>query len=210
MIAFVRGVVRQLNPDSAVLEVGGIGIAVQCAPATLARLRTGIDATVPTSLIVREDSLTLFGFADDDERSTFELLLTASGVGPKLAQAMLAVHNPDDLRRAVASEDLAALCAVPGIGRKGAARIVLELKDRLGPPAVRRAGSGRVVDGRSAAGESWRSTVRAGLLGLGWSPREADAAITEVTPLAQERAEAGDAPDVAELLRASLATLARI
>jgi len=209
VIAFVRGVVRQLNPDSAVLEVGGVGIAVQCAPATLARLRTGIDATVPTSLIVREDSLTLFGFADDDERTTFELLLTASGVGPKLAQAMLAVHNPDDLRRAVASEDLAALCAVPGIGRKGAARIVLELKDRLGPPAVRRAASGG-VDGRSAAGESWRSTVRAGLLSLGWSPREADAAITEVAPLAQERAEAGDAPDVAELLRASLATLARI
>jgi Holliday junction DNA helicase RuvA len=208
VIAFVRGVVRQLNPDSAVLEVGGVGIAVQCAPATLARLRTGIDATVPTSLIVREDSLTLFGFADDDERTTFELLLTASGVGPKLAQAMLAVHSPDELRRFVASEDLAALCAVPGIGRKGAARIVLELKDRLGPPSVRGAAAGSAAD-RPAAGESWRSTVRAGLLGLGWTPREADAAVAEVTPLAQEQAAAGVSPDVAALLRASLATLAR-
>ncbi|HLL08066.1 MAG TPA: Holliday junction branch migration protein RuvA [Nocardioidaceae bacterium] len=207
MIASVRGVVRQLNPDSAVVEVGGLGIAVQCAPATLAHLRVGQAAAVATSLVVREDSLTLFGFADDDERATFELLLTASGVGPKLAQAMLAVHSPDELRRAVAGEDLLALCAVPGIGKKGAQRIVLELKDRIGPPAPRSPGGSLPAAGPA---DSWRETVRAGLLGLGWSTREAEAAIAEVAPLATDQADRGVPLDVAALLRAALSTLARV
>ena len=132
VIAFVSGRVAALAPDGAVVEVGGVGLAVQCTPGTLAALRLGEQAHLPTSLVVREDSLTLYGFADEDERVVFELLQTASGVGPRLAQAMLAVHDPDTLRRAVATEDLAALMQVPGIGRKGAQRIVLELKDRLG------------------------------------------------------------------------------
>jgi holliday junction DNA helicase RuvA len=208
VIAFLRGVVRALNPDSAVLEVGGAGIVVQCAPATLAGLRVGKDALVPTSLIVREESLTLFGFADDDERSTFELLLTASGVGPKLAQAMLAVHSPDDLRRAVATENLLALCAVPGIGKKGAQRIVLELKDRLGPPLSRGGAPAEHTESGDAA-ESWRATVRAGLVGLGWSAREADGAINEVAQQADHQGSDGAPPDVAALLRAALSTLAR-
>ena len=132
MIAFVSGRVAALAPDGAVVEVGGVGLAVQCTPAPSPALRVGEQAQLPTSLVVREDSLTLYGFADEDERVVFELLQTASGVGPRLAQAMLAVHAPDALRRAVATEDLAALTQVPGIGRKGAQRIVLELKDRLG------------------------------------------------------------------------------
>ncbi len=132
MIAFVAGRVAALAPDGAVVEVGGVGLSVQCTPGTLARLRVGEAAQLPTSLVVREESLTLYGFADDDERTVFELLQTASGVGPRLAQAMLAVHPPDALRRAVATEDLGALMLVPGIGKKGAQRIVLELKDRLG------------------------------------------------------------------------------
>jgi holliday junction DNA helicase RuvA len=132
MIAHVAGRVASLAPDGAVVEVGGVGLTVQCTPSTLAALRVGEPALLPTSLVVREDSLTLYGFADEDERAVFELLQTASGVGPRLAQAMLAVHGPDELRRAVATEDLATLTQVPGIGRKGAQRIVLELKDRLG------------------------------------------------------------------------------
>ena len=133
MIAFVAGRVAALAPDGVVVEVGGIGLSVQCTPGTLAGLRVGEPTNLPTSLVVREDSLTLYGFADEDERVVFELLQTASGVGPRLAQAMLAVHSPEALRLAVAAEDLVALTQVPGIGRKGAQRIVLELKDRLGP-----------------------------------------------------------------------------
>ena len=127
MIAHLDGTVCSIAPDGAVIDVGGVGLLVQCTPGTLAGLRTGERARVATSLLVREDSLTLFGFAGEDERNTFELLQTASGVGPRLALAMLAVFSPDALRRAVLAEDLAALMTVPGIGRKGAQRIVLEL-----------------------------------------------------------------------------------
>ena len=128
------------------IDVGGVGLLVQCTPGTLAGLRPGERARVATSLVVREDALTLYGFASDDERATFELLQTASGVGPRLALAMLAVFSPDALRRAVAAEDLTALTSVPGIGRKGAQRIVLELAGRLGAP-----GDGGARAGRAAA-----------------------------------------------------------
>ena len=134
MIAFVRGRVTAARPGEVVVDVGGIGLTLQCTPSTAAALRIGDEAQLPASLIVREESLTLFGFADEDERQIFELLQTASGIGPRLAQAMLAVHSPDDLRRAVATEDLVALTRVPGIGKKGAQRIVVELAGKLGPP----------------------------------------------------------------------------
>src|SRR5580700_9127721 len=106
MIAHLRGTVAGIAPDGAVIEVGGVGLRVQCTPGTLAALSPGEQAQVSTSLVVREDSLTLFGFATDDERNVFELLQTATGVGPRLALAMLAVHSPDGLRRAVSTEDL--------------------------------------------------------------------------------------------------------
>ena len=117
MIASVRGRVASVAPDGAVVELGGVGLAVQCTPGTLAGLRVGTEARLATSLVVREDSLTLYGFADEDEKQLFELLQTASGVGPRLAQAVLAVHSPDAVRRAIAGSDLAALTRVPGIGR---------------------------------------------------------------------------------------------
>jgi Holliday junction DNA helicase RuvA len=200
MIASVRGRVAAVTLTSVVVDVSGIGVELHCAPATLAGLRVGETASVPCSLVVREDSLTLFGFADDDERGVFELLQTASGVGPRLAQAMLAVHRPDALRRAVATEDLAALTAVPGIGRKGAQRIVLELKDRLGAPDT---GATARTDS-AAAGASWREQVRQALVGLGWSAREAEGAVDAVAPLAPD-----DGVDVAVLLRAALRTLSK-
>lgn len=134
MIAFVSGPVAALAPTTAVIEVGGVGMAVQCTPNTLSALRIGQEARLATSLVVREDSLTLYGFADDDERQVFELLQTASGVGPRLAQAMLGVHSPDALRVAVSTGDEKALTAVPGIGKKGAQKLLLELKDKLGAP----------------------------------------------------------------------------
>ncbi|MDP9399334.1 MAG: Holliday junction branch migration protein RuvA [Actinomycetota bacterium] len=205
MITFVRGTVAALAPDGAVVEVGGVGLSVQCAPATLARLRVGEGAVLPTSLVVREDSLTLYGFADEDERVAFEILQTASGVGPRLAQAMLAVHTPETLRRALAEEDLAVLVQVPGIGRKGAQRIVLELKDRLGAPVGPSAAPSRAA----SPGEGWRVQLHGALLGLGWSVREADEALAAVTPEAEQARAAGAEPDVATLLRSALRTLSR-
>ncbi|MET7454808.1 Holliday junction branch migration protein RuvA [Streptomyces sp. NPDC005574] len=199
MIAFVSGPVAALAPDSAVVEVGGIGIAVQCTPNTLSGLRTGRQAKLATSLVVREDSLTLYGFADDDERQTFELLQTASGVGPRLAQAMLAVHTPDALRRAVATADEKALTAVPGIGKKGAQKLLLELKDRLGEPLGAPAIGTAVTSG-------WRDQLHAALIGLGYATREADEAVAAVTPQAEA---AGGAVQVGQLLRAALQTLNR-
>jgi Holliday junction DNA helicase RuvA len=202
MIAFVKGRVADVSLSSAVLEVGGVGLELNCTPNTLATLRTGADVTLPTTMIVREDSMTLFGFLDDDEKSLFEMLLTASGVGPKLAQAMLAVLSPDDLRRAVATEDIKALTRVPGIGQKGAQRIVLELKDRIGAPT----GSGSLrLAATAASAPAWREQVHAGLVGLGWSGKEADKAVDAVAP----QAEAGDQPGVASLLRAALRSLSR-
>lgn len=204
MIASVRGPVARLAEDSAVIEVGGVGIQVACTPGTLAGLQQGRVAALATSLVVREDSLTLYGFADEDERGVFELLQTASGVGPRLAQAMLAVHGPAELRRAIGSEDLVALCRVPGIGRKGAQRIVLELKDRIGAPASR-----PTTASAAPGSDDWREPVRRGLLGLGWSAREADAAVEAVEPLAQAGASEGAQPPLAELLRAALRSLTR-
>jgi holliday junction DNA helicase RuvA len=213
MIAHLDGTVSAVAPDGAVIDVGGVGLLVQCTPGTLARLRPGERARVATALVVREDALTLYGFASEDERATFELVQTASGVGPRLALAMLAVFTPDALRRAVAAEDLAALTTVPGIGRKGAQRIVLELAGRLGSPvgppqpgAGSRAGGGRVPP--------WREQVQAGLISLGWQAREADQAITMVEPelFGGDGDGPGDGPaevDVAVALRAALRVLGR-
>ncbi|UCM86823.1 Holliday junction branch migration protein RuvA [Streptomyces marincola] len=206
MIAFVQGPVAALAPGSAVVEVGGVGIVVQCTPGTLAGLRQGEPSRLATSLVVREDSLTLYGFADEDERQVFELLQSASGVGPRLAQAMLAVHTPEALRRAVAAGDEKALTAVPGIGKKGAQKLLLELKDRLGEPR----GTGAAATTRpTAAAAGWRDQLHAALVGLGYVPREADEAVAAVTPQAEAAAAEGAAPAVSQLLRAALQTLNR-
>ena len=183
MIAFVSGPVAALAPTTAVIEVGGVGMAVQCTPNTLSELRIGKEAKLATSLVVREDSLTLYGFADDDERQVFELLQTASGVGPRLAQAMLAVHTPDALRVAVATGDERALTAVPGIGKKGAQKLLLELKDRLGEPVG--AHIGRQGIAAAAAPMAWRDQLHAALIGLGYATREADEAVAAVAPQAE-------------------------
>ena len=198
MIAFVKGPVAQVTLSSAVLEVGGVGLELICTPGTLATLRTGQVATLPTSMVVREDSLTLFGFLDEDEKGVFELVQTASGVGPKLAQAMLAVLSPDTLRLAVAGDDVKTLTKVPGIGQKVAQRIILELKDRLGAPL-----GATVRPGVATPGEAWRDQVHQGLTGLGWPTREAERAVDAVAD------QAGDRPDVGALLRAALQTLSR-
>jgi holliday junction DNA helicase RuvA len=199
VIASVSGPVLAVGPTSAVVEVGGLGILALCSPNTVAGLRVGQRATLATALVVREDSLTLYGFASADEREFFELLLTATGVGPKLAQAALAVLSPDELRQAIATENLVVLCKVPGIGRKGAQRIVIELKDKINAVGV----TGD-PDHQAATTSGWRDQVVQGLQGLGWSARDAEGACDEVEPLA-------DDPDVgvAALMRAALQSLAR-
>jgi Holliday junction DNA helicase RuvA len=200
VIAFVTGTVAGLTLSSAVVEVGGVGLEVICTPGTLATLQVGHRATLPTSMVVREESLTLFGFLDEDEKSVFEMLQTASGVGPKLAQAMLAVHSPDGLRRAITTEDVKTLTTVPGIGQKGAQRIILELKDRIGAPSATAAGRAQPV---APVEDAWRGQVHAGLVGLGWSAKEAERAVDTVAD------QAGPEPDVAALLRAALRALSK-
>lgn len=199
MIAFVRGEVAAVGLTSAVVAVGGIGLELQCTPGTLATLRRGEQVTLPSTLVVREDSLTLFGFLDEDEKQVFQLVQTASGVGPKVAQAMVAVLRPDELRRAVRDEDVKTLTRVPGIGPKGAQRIILELKDKVGVAGV----AATLPDGTTAAAAGWREQVHGGLVGLGWTAKEAEKAVEGVAP------QAGDAPDVGALLRAALQSLSR-
>jgi holliday junction DNA helicase RuvA len=210
MIASVAGRVLSTTLDAAVIEVGGVGLLVHCTPATLSGLTLGEATRLSTSLIVREDALTLYGFGDDEEKACFELLQSATGVGPKLAQAAVAVLRPAALKQAIAYEDLDTLVRVPGIGRKGAARIVIELKDKvlaLGvlPSSVPAAGAQPVPL------PDWQPQVRAALLGLGYSAREADQAIETVTDelSAGGRADPGNTPDMATLLRAALRTLSR-
>jgi Holliday junction DNA helicase RuvA len=211
LIASVSGRVAAVSPDGAVVEVGGIGLAVQCTPGTIARLQVGGNARLSTSLIVREDSLTLYGFADDDERQLFELLQTANGVGPRLAQAVLAIHPPREVRRAVSMADVKALMQVPGIGKKGAERLILELRDRLGSIT-----SDTSLDGPAGAGlpsvtpmAPWRDQLTAALVNLGWSTKEADGALTQLAPVADEQVAATGSVEVAVLLRQALQLLGR-
>lgn len=199
MIASVSGQVRLLRLDAAVVEVAGIGLLVHASPRTLAGLRVGQVAQLATTMVVREDSLTLFGFVDDDERATFETLQTVSGIGPRLALAMLAVHEPETLRRAVATDDLMTLRKVPGVGLKGAQRMVLELKGKLGAP-------GAGVEGEppsQLADDGWQGQVRDALVGLGWAAKVADEAVEKVAPAP------GEPVDVPAVLRAALQRLGR-
>ncbi|GAB2769206.1 Holliday junction branch migration protein RuvA [Nocardioides salsibiostraticola] len=203
MIAFVRGQVADVTLSSAVIEVGGVGLELMCTPGTLATLRPGHSATLPTSMIVREDSLTLFGFLDDDEKDIFELAQTASGVGPKVAQALLAVLSPDDFRRAVANDDVKTLTRVPGIGQKGAQRIILELKDRIGAVPAGRSGSA------TSTPPAWREQVHQGLVGLGWTTKDAERALERIEDDPGATAGPQGTADIGALLRAALRTLSK-
>lgn len=199
MIALLQGEVAAIGLDHAVVLTGGVGMRVHATPDTLAELRHGAVAELHTTMVVREDSMTLFGFLTADARDTFEILLTVSGVGPRLALAMLAVHSPDQLRTAVAGEDLKALERVPGIGRKGASRIVLELGDRLGSPV----GHPSTDAAMSQPAVAPQEDVVTALVGLGWNQKVASDAVAGVL----ERGEASEG-EAAAVLRAALRALA--
>lgn len=194
----MTGVVQAIRGDGAILEVGGVGLAITCTPRTLATLRPGQASTLSTSLVVREDSLTLFGFGNDDERHVFEVLQTATGVGPRVAQAVLATHEPDAIRLAIATGDVKALTLVPGIGSKGAQRMLVELKDRLTPSM------GEIAALPSADGSYSPvvAHVREALLGLGTKPQDADDALRAAL-------EEVPATDAGSLLKAALRMLDR-
>jgi Holliday junction DNA helicase RuvA len=215
MIASVRGVVLSAGLDSAVIEVGGVGLRLHTTAGTAASLRPGTAAVLATTLVVREESLTLYGFADEDERTVFTQVQTVSGVGPRLALAMLAIHAPDGLRRAISGGDLAALTKVPGIGRKGAERIVLELRDKIGAPSG--FVSAEVI--RPAADEA-SAQVRDALVGLGWSSRQSEDAVEAVRPMVigseagngsngSNGSQGSNGSNVSALLRAALRELGR-
>ena len=202
MIASVRGRVAAVAPNGAVIEVGGVGLELACTPTTLATLRVGEEARLATSLVVREDSLTLYGFTDDDARGLFELLQTASGVGPRLAQAVLAVHAPDVVRKAVATGDTTTLTRVPGIGKKGAERLILELRDRIGPVG---GSAGDAPLSLPVGGVTWREQVRQALVGLGWTAAQADQAVATVAA----ELDGEPAPGVPILLKRAIQALGR-
>lgn len=194
MISFVRGNVRAISADSAVIEAQGIGYRIYATATTLANLRIGEEALLHTSFVVREDSMTLYGFADDDECETFNTLLAVSGIGPRIALAVLSVHTPDSLRNAVAGESLAALTQVPGIGKKGAQRMILELAHKLSP-----------VRGEAPADSpspAHLQDVVDALMGLGWNDGDATRAVAEV-----EKTH-GQLP-VAQMLRLALQELGK-
>ncbi|WP_030529126.1 Holliday junction branch migration protein RuvA [Phycicoccus jejuensis] len=199
MIASLRGPVGHVGLDHVVLEVGGVGMLVHTTPATAAACHRGQEAALATTLVVREDSLTLYGFGSPAERDMFETVQTVSGVGPRLALAMLSVMGPDQLAAALSSGDAKALTAIPGIGAKSAQRLVLELRDKVG--AVR-TGAGPDAPAPVVPGdEPWRGQVAEALVGLGWSAKQAGDAVERV---------AGSAPadaDIAALLRLALREL---
>ena len=197
MISSVRGEVIAIGLDHAVVEVGGVGLAVQATPNTLATLRRGHQARLATALVVREDSLTLFGFTDDEQRDVFGLLQSVAGIGPRMALATLAVLDPDALTTALVHGDVKALTRVPGIGAKVAQRMVLELKDKVVAPV-----SAPVLVPPRPGGDPRREQVVEALLGLGFAARPAEAAVDNA--LAAD----GEA-DASTLLRAALAALGR-
>jgi len=203
MISFVRGTVVQAGAESVVVDLGAVGVVVQCTPGTALGLRHGEHVELVTAMVIREDGWTLYGFTDPDERTVFEQVQTVTGIGPRIAMALLGTLSPDDLRRAVAADDEATLVRVPGIGRKGAQRLILELKDRLGP-----APQGAAGERRQARGGGWQEAVVGGLMSLGWSARESEQAVQAIPPEVAASA-TGDDADIGSLLKAALRTLDR-
>ncbi|MET4096609.1 Holliday junction branch migration protein RuvA [Arthrobacter sp. UYCu712] len=198
MISFLRGTVAHVGLSSAVIDLNGAGMSVNATPQTLSGLRVGEEGKLFTSLIVREDSLTLFGFTSDDEREVFDILLSVSGVGPRLALAVLAVHEPEAIRVAAHSGDGKSFTKVPGIGPKVAGRIVLELAGKLVPHGTGSTDGAAVALSAEAV---WKPQVIAAMTSLGWSEKDATASIDKSLADSPELAEKGN---VAEILRATL------
>lgn len=196
MIASLRGTVTHVGLHSAVIDVNGMGMLIQATPQTLGTLHLGREALVQTAMIVREDSMTLYGFTDADQREVFETLLSVSGVGPRIALGVLAVHTPEAVRVAASSGDDKAFSKVSGIGPKGARRIVLELADKLVPLGT----------AENPAAARWQDQVLAAMTGLGWTEKDATAAIDAAVAEAPDVAAAGNVGEILKLTLRRLGT----
>ena len=196
MISLINGVVRSIGSDKVIIEVGGVGLAVSVTTQTGSQLNIGVPVQLFTTLIVREDALTLFGFLDEESRSTFELVQTVTGIGPKVALAIMGSHSPQTLAAAIAQEDISAIEKVPGIGRKGAQRLILELKGKI---------SDFGTSHKSAHHQPvWREQLTSALVSLGFTAKDSDAAINSVLA---DYAESGVEPseiELSELLKKAL------
>lgn len=198
MISLLSGTVRSINLDRVVVEVGGFGLTVLVNPATTTQVTLGSQIQLFTSLVVREDSLTLFGFINEESRALFELVQTVSGIGPKVALSILGALTPEDLGRAIAQEDIASIEKVPGIGRKGAQRLILELKGKLSYLSTAAQYKGHQP--------AWREQLASALVSLGFSPKESDAAISNVVSALQADGVEASKLELSELLKLSLAS----
>lgn len=198
MISLLSGTVRSIHGDRLVVEVGGFGLSVLVTPATSTQVTMGSQIQLFTSLVVREESLTLYGFVHEDARSLFELLQTVSGIGPKVALSILGALTPEDLGRAIAQEDIAAIEKVPGIGRKGAQRLILELKGKLTELSHSQSYKGHQP--------AWREQLLSALVSLGFSPKESDGAISNVVASLQSDGVEASNLDLSELLKLTLAS----
>lgn len=196
MISLINGIVRSISSDRAVVEVGGVGLAVSLTSQTTAQLNLGTPVQLFTSLVVREDSLTLFGFLDEESRSAFELVQTVSGIGPKVALAILGAHTPQSLAVAIAQEDIKAIEKVPGIGRKGAQRLILELKGKISDFSN--------VDHKQIHQPVWREQLTSALISLGFTAKDSDSAITAVVSQYADNGVDVQNVDISELLKAAL------
>ena len=196
MISILRGIVASVGLDHIDVVVGGIGFRVHVTPAFAQGSARDEEITVYTSMIVREDSMTLYGFESCDERDVFTTLMSVSGIGPKIALAALAVLRPDDLRRAVRDQDLATLQRIPGVGKKSAQRMALEIGDKLGTPAA--LPGAEATPAPAPSEDPVASEVSAALVGLGWSEAQATKAIEKL---------AGSGLGASDMLRAALVSL---
>lgn len=198
MISLLTGTVRSVATDRLTVEVGGFGLSVLVNPQTSAQVTLGSQVQLFTSLIVREDSLTLFGFINEESRTLFELVQTVSGIGPKVALSILGALTPEDLGRAISQEDVAALEKVPGIGRKGAQRLILELKGKLADVSYTQHYNSHLP--------AWREQLTSALVSLGFSPKESDAAISQVVSNLQIQDVEPSTVELSELLKLTLAS----
>mgnify|MGYP000267934079 FL=1 len=198
MISLLNGTVRSIHSDRLVIEVGGFGLSVLVTPSTTMQVTLGSQVQLFTSLVVREDSLTLFGFVNEESRSLFELVQTVSGIGPKVALSILGALTPEDLGRAISQEDIGAIEKVPGIGRKGAQRMILELKGKLSDLS-----NSQQYKGHQPA---WREQLSSALVSLGFSPKESDNAISEVVSQLQTDGVDASGVELSELLKRTLAS----
>jgi Holliday junction DNA helicase RuvA len=198
MISLLTGTVRAINSDRLTVEIGGFGVSVLVTSSTTAQVTLGSQVQLFTSLVVREDSLTLYGFVNEESRSLFELVQTVSGIGPKVALSILGALTPEDLSRAIAQEDIAAIEKVPGIGRKGAQRLILELKGKLSDLSATAHYQGHQP--------AWREQLTSALVSLGFSPKESDGAISSVVSTLQSDGVDASSLELSDLLKLTLAS----